>query len=265
MDKTSTIVQFRSMVENLSTSKKNLSVAKNLVDFAKESKNSVPISDPDYLRILGALQESVEFFVSVDKIKESTYIADSYIDLLEELNNPDEMMKRTEDLSKVFFDKKDSVYHIYIEDVLNRVISFLDDDERLEELGDLLLSVAKNLQKQKVHEMAITYFERGIGYLIDADKEERVLKEIQAILESARVLSLKSNEYSSQYMDLVNKLVEEAGIDISKDETTQLAYQSFSDHLLKSSKNVIESHATQSGRLHKKKREFFKKKLIEED
>ena len=265
MDKTSTIVEYRSMVENLSSSKKNMNVAKNLVEAAKETKKVIDVSDPDYLRILSAVSEAINFFVSENKIREASYICDNYIDLLEDLNNSTEMIQRTKLLSDMFFTKTDSAYHIYVEDVVNRVISFLDDDSLLEELGDLLIGIAQTLQKAKIHEMAINYYNRGITYLIDAGKDDRVLSEIQKLIEKARVLSLKNNEYSGQYMDLINQMVEEAGIDITKDQTTQLAYQSFSDHLLKSSKNVIESRAVQSGRLHKKKRDFFKKKIIDED
>lgn len=265
MDKTATIVQFRSMVENLPTSKKNLGVAKNLVQAAEDSKGVIDLSDPDFLRILNALQESVEFFVSNDKIKEATYIADRYIDFLEELDNSDEMISRTQSLANTFFAKKDSAYHIYSEDLVNRVVSFLDDDSMLEKLGTLLIEIAQTLQKVKIYEMAINYYERGVTYFIDANNKDQVLQEISSLLETARVLSLKNNEYSSNYIDLVNTLVKEADIDLSSDVNTQLAYQSFSDHLLKSSKGVVESRFTQSGRLHKKKREFFKKKVIDED
>ena len=265
MDRTTTIVQFRSMVENLPSSKKNLDVAKNLVAFALESEKSIELSDPDFLRILNALQESIAFFVNESKIKEATFLADSYIDILEDLDRPDEMMKRTKELSSVFFAKTDTAYHIYCEDLVNRVVSFLDDDSLLEELGDLLIEIGKDLQKIKIHEMAINYLERGIMYHIDAEDKESVLQEIRILLENARVLSLKNNEYSSHYIDLVNKLIKDANIDISQDANTQLAYQSYSEHLLKSSKNVVESRFTQSGRLHKKKREFFKKKILDED
>lgn len=265
MDKTATIVQFRSMVENLPTSKKNIDVAKNLVQVAEDSKQVINLSDPDFMRILNALQESVAFFVNENKIKEATYIADRYIDLLEELDNSDEMISRSKELANIFFSKKDSAYHIYCEDLVNRVVSFLDDDSLLEKLGMFLIEIAQSLQRIKIHEMAINYFERGITYLIDANNKERVLQEIEKLLETARVLSLKNNEYSSHYIDLVNNLVKEAEIDISNDVNTQLAYQSFSEHLLKSSKGVVESRFTQSGRLHKKKREFFKKKVLDKD
>ena len=265
MDKTSSIVQFRSMVENLPSTKKNLDVAKGLVDFALESKNVIGLTDPDFLRILNALQDAIAFFVNENKIREATLLADNYIDILEDLDNPEEMIRRTKEVSSVFFAKEDTAYHIYCEDLVNRIISFLDDDSRLKELGSLLIEIGGNLQKIKIHEMAINYYERGIIYLIDANENDRVLKEIQLLIETARVLSLKNNEYSSQYIDLVNKLVADANIDLSKDVNTQLAYQSYSDHLLKSSKGVVESRFVRSGRLGKKKREFFKKKTIEED
>lgn len=260
MDKTSTIVQFRAMVENLPSSKKNLDVAKNLVNFALESRNIIGITDPEFLRITNAIYEAITFFVNEDKIREATVLADSYVDLLEEINNPSETINRTKEISKVFFSKKDTAYHIYCEDLLNRVISILDDDSRLNELGLLFIDIAENLQKLKIHEMAINYYERGITYLIDADNKDLVLNEIHKLLEIARVLSLKNNEYSSQYMDLVNSLVADANIDLKKDTNTQLAYQSYSDHLLKSSRDVVESRANKSGRLAKKKREFFKRK-----
>ena len=265
MDKTSIIVQFRSMVENLPSSKKNLDVAKNLVNFALESKNSIGITDPDFLRILSAIQEAITYFVNENKIREATLLVDTYIDLLEEINNPTETIARTKEISSVFFSKKDSTYHIYCEDLVNRVVSILDDDSRLKELGALLIEIAENLQKLKIHEMAINYYERGITYLIDANDKDLVLNEIQKLLETVRVLSLKNNEYSNQYMDLINSLVTDANIDLSKDTNTQLAYQSYSDHLLKSSKDVVESRTSKSGRLAKKKREFFKKKVIDED
>jgi tetratricopeptide (TPR) repeat protein len=265
MDKTATIVEFRALVENLPTSKKNLQVAKNLVTFALDSSKSIGISDPDFLRILNAFQEAILFFINENKIRESSLLADSYINLLEDLNNSDEMIARTKALASAFFNKSDSAYHIYFEDLVNRVVSFLDDDSLLEELADLLLTIGYYLQKMKIHELAISYLDRGMTYLIDADNIDGVLKEIQKILESARVLATKNNEYSSHYIDLVNKISDQAKVDISKEPTTQLAYQSFSDHLIKSSKTMVESRFTQSGRLHKKKREFFKKKIIEED
>ena len=265
MDKTSAIVEFRGMVENLSTSKKNSEVAKNLVKIANESKNSIGLSDPDFIRILNALQDSIKFFINENKIRETGIVCDGYINLLEELNKPTEMIKGVKDISNAFFTKSDTAYHIYFEDVVNRVVSFLDDDSLLNELADFLISIGHELQKIKIHEMAINYLERGMNYLIDAGNKDAVLKEIQQLLETARVLSLKNNEYSSHYIDLVNEMVSEADIDLSKDVNTQLAYQSFSDHLLKSSKNVVESRFQESGRLHKKKREFFKKKLIEDD
>ena len=74
MDKTSTIVEFRSMVENLPSSKKNMNVAKNLVDRAKESKNSVALSDPDFLRIMTALSEAINFFVSADNFADTAFV-----------------------------------------------------------------------------------------------------------------------------------------------------------------------------------------------
>lgn len=265
MDKTSAIVEFRRLIENLPSSKKNSEVAKNLVKMANESKDIIGLSDPDFLRILTALQESIKFFANENKIRESGILCDAYVDLLEELNNPEEMIKGTKELSEIFFTKTDTAYHIYFEDIVNRIVSFLDDDSLLEELADLLITIGQKLQKQKIHEMAITYYERGITYLIDAGNEQSVLKQINQLIETARVLSLKNNEYSSQYIDLVNNLIQESNIDLSKDTNTQLAYQSFSEHLLKSSKNVVASRFTQSGRLHKKKREFFKKKLLEED
>lgn len=265
MDKTSTIVQFRSMVENLPASKKNLDVAKGLVDFALESKNIIALSDPDFLRILNALQEAIAFFINENKIREATLLADNYVDIMEDVDNPEDMIKRTKEISGIFFAKQDTAYHIYCEDLVNRVISILDDDSRLSELGTLLIEIGESLQKIKIHEMAINYYERGITYLIDANENDRVLKEIQNLIETARVLSLKNNEYSSQYIDLVNKLVADAKIDLEKDQNTQLAYQSYSEHLLKSSKGVVESRFVRPGRLAKKKREFFKKKTIEED
>ena len=62
LDKTSAIVEFRGMVEKLPTSKKNSEVAKNLVKTAKNSKDIIGLSDPDFLRILTALKEAIKFF-----------------------------------------------------------------------------------------------------------------------------------------------------------------------------------------------------------
>ena len=174
MDKTATIVEFRRMVENLSASKKNTDVAKNLTRMAEDAKSSIGITDPDFLRILTALQEAIKFFVDESKIREAGILSDTYVGLLEELDNSEEIIKGIKELSSIYFSKSDSAYHIYFEDLVNRVVPTLDDDSHLEGLANLLISIGHDLQKIKIHEMAINYLERGMTYLIDAGNKESI-------------------------------------------------------------------------------------------
>ena len=265
MDKQAVIVEFRRIVENLQSNNKDKKILDQIIKLSSEAKDIIGFDDPDFLRILNSLETAIKFYVDSNKIKECSVLAENYIGILEEFNNPAEIISRSKNIANSFFGKKESSYHIFMEDLLNRVTYFLDEKDQIELLGDFLVAIGNNLHKLKIHELAVNYFDKGLNYFIDLNENEKITVEIQKLLEIARDLATKNDEFSRLYIELVNKISRDANIDINNEVSAQLAYQSYSDHLLKTSKNMVESRVVHTGRIHKKKRDLFKKKGLKEE
>ena len=160
------------------------------------------------------------------------------------------------------------MFLLIAEDVISRVSDYLEENEHFSDLGSLLIETGKFLFRRKMFEQSVTYFERGLNFYVEIGDKEIITEELTNILELARRLAVKNNEYSINYIELANRISKDADIDLKNNPNAQLAYQSYSEHLLKKSKTMVEERIVRPGRLHKKKRDLsslFKKKKEEEE
>lgn len=265
-NKQSLILNIRTEVENISPNvKANDKISKKIIDLAVKSKSEIGYEDSDFIRILDALSSSLEKFIEFNSIREAGNIADIYIDMIEEKNDIPDLITRSKKASLNFFNKKETTYAVIAEDIINRTSNYLENEDKLSELGDLLINTAYSLYKQRIYEQSVAYYERGLNFHIDDSNNEKISFHLTKILETARNLAVKNNEYARNYIELANRVSKDAKIDLKNDPNAQLAYQSYSDHLLKTSKTMVEGRFEHSGRLHKKKRKFSLRKKDEDD
>jgi tetratricopeptide (TPR) repeat protein len=200
--------------------------------------------------------------------KEAGKLVDTYLKILIEFNNKLEIIRRSKNIVSRFFDKKEPTFTIIAEDIISQTSDYLEDIDDLDSLGEVLIETGHFLFRRKNFEQSVAYLERGLNYYLDTGNKEQVIDEISKILDLARRLAVKNNEYAKNYIELANRVSIEMGIDLKNDVNAQLAYQSYSEHLLKKSKTMVEERKVQPGRRHKRKRDLstlFKKKEKEEE
>ena len=263
------ILNIRQEVDNLlrEKPKSHGKIIEKIINLTEISKEVIGYSDPDYLRILDALDTGFDRLLELNSVRETSALTDAYLDVLLGFNEK-ELVERSNKAVSKLFSKNETTYHVIAEDIINRVSDHLEDQENLDLLGRLFVDTGHFLFKRKNFEQSVAYFERGLNFYVDSGNSEIVTKEITNILELARRLAIKNNEYSINYVELVNRVSSDAGIDLKNNLNAQLAYQSYSEHLLKRSKNMVEERKVVPGRLHKKKRDFsnlFKKKEEEDE
>ena len=265
------ILNIRKEVDKLGTeekSKKFKIYTQEICQLATSSIGVISFEDPDFLRVLDAIEAGLKHLVRHNASIEAGTLIDFYIDILLKFDNKSEIINRSRKIAPIFFDSKETSLNIIAEDMMSQVSDYLEDKDELDALGEILIETGHHLFKRKNFEQSVAFVERGINYFLDTENHEKISAEIKNILEFARQLAVKNNEYSINYIELANRVSKEADIDLKKNPNAQLAYQSYSEHLLKKSKSMGEERKHFSGRVHKKKRNFsklFQKKENEEE
>lgn len=251
------ILAIRKDVENIDHRRKNYKeLSEKIINYVTNAKQVIGFTDSDILRIFDAVDSCLEKFINNGAIREAGNVTDIYFDLLLESGIENEIIQRFKKVTSLFFNSNDRTYHVVAEDIIARVSDYLEVQERFIELGDALFDIGSSLFKIKNLEQSVAYLEQGMNSYIDEDNTQKITEGLTKILDFARRLAVKDNEFARNYIELANRTSAEAKIDLKLNPTAQLAYQSYSDLLLKQSKTMIDSRKVVPGRLHKKKRAF---------
>lgn len=231
---------------------KNTEKLKNIAISASDS-----ISNIDFIeKIADALYQAMKHLLTNKKIREASQIAEASIDLSFQKNLTN--FDKHSDKFLEFFKIPEAV--TIGEDLINQIISNLDDQDNFQLAGNILTQTGFLLFELEKHEHAAAILGSSVYYQeMGAAGKKKIEELIVKMLDISRELALKNDESSQFYLNKANEISNATGIQV-EGYGVQAAHSSYTEQLLSQSTATVRAKVKKFGRKHKKKRQFFGKK-----
>jgi len=231
----------------------NINNLKNIAQQASDSDMQAGTTE----RIADTLYQAMKHLLTNKKIREAGQIAEASIDLSFQKKLTD--FEKHSDKFLEFFKIPEAV--IIGEDLINQIISNLDDQDNFQLAGTMLTQTGFLLYELEKHEHAAAILGRSTSYY--QEMGDAGTKEIEALivkmLDMSRELALKNDESSQFYLNKANEISNATGIQV-EGYGVQAAHSSYTEQLLTQSTVTVRANVKKFGRKHKTKRQFFGKK-----
>ncbi|MHA2366424.1 MAG: hypothetical protein ACXAC7_20875 [Candidatus Hodarchaeales archaeon] len=255
MDQSDSILfEMRKVAQEISENQ-NPETAQILIKLASQASEIIP-SKEQFSKILEVLHSSMKLFLESNNTRTAGLLADKIIDLLEARNEG--IAEGVADVPLEFFKLSEGV--TIGEDLLNRLISFWEDENKLERCADALNQVGFLLHNLRRHEHAVAVLGKSVTYYQDLEEGKKQIEDlILKLLDIARSLALKNDSNDQHYIQKANEISNMTGIKV-EGYAIEAAHSSYAEHLLNKSSTMVRGNFKYYGRTHKRKRKIFGKK-----
>ena len=207
----------------------------------------------DFLRLTAMLYDYSSALIEKGDISNGALISQTIFAILEEHESSKLIKEFGLKIALTFFDIKEVIIG---DDMLERVISFYEDDKEFQAAGDALYKAGLILVMVERHEQAVATFGRATSFYEEANNSKAIEDIIVKCLDIAKQLSDKNKVEGQLYISKANEIIENTNTEISE-TTLNSAYSNYTEYLLQQSQSMI--HQTTMPRRKHKKKEWFDK------